>query len=298
MSNVQPAILAALTLVGASLGLTLSASATPETAQPTATEQTSARPEAPVLLVCNACLQASDIGIRMKKGKPAPLTPFSMRTEQNLYGFQVQAKDHRGRPIEAPFPAGFNDVRAFLEWKPEYDGAEFKPSNKLRAQLPVTLIMGGMDRVAQWGLGLRPVIVPVEPTATWDGLVRTGHVCLGSTFEVPTYYFLGPQKLPMAELPGDLGAQPTPDPNGPKVDSSQRAFPATPKQTVCSGELRPLKTFLTEWAVDQVRAARDEARAAYVKEVAQASIKAAVDDWLDANRKDIAARASMLNKQP
>lgn len=233
----------------------------------------------PVLLICNACLQASDIGVRQEQGPVAPLTTTSLRgqEEPGVFAGFVKHYDARGRLLEGLHTAPakvFTAAHAgqpVIEWNPKLKPAQY-------------LTLGELSK-KETKFTLLPAVVQVGQQGSWAPFVHNSHVCLGSTFEVPTFYFLGPGDKPMASVPIKLEGV-----SAPGIDADFRSLPARPSQTVCSGELRPVQKFLTEWALEQVKVARDEATTAYGKEAADAAARKAAIDWLNQHQHELLAR--------
>lgn len=96
--------------------------------------------------------------------------------------------------------------------------------------------------------------------------VQTASVCIGSQFKAPSYYFVAPDKKPMAVVPYAamrLSFTPgiPPAPLGHSVAASAFAMEFPPDgPTLCEGELIPANTFFKDYAEKQIVAALNDFR--------------------------------------
>ncbi len=218
--------------------------------------------------VCNYCIAAKDVTIQRPPGKRTqPLTFTDMRNEPNVPQFRFTN------------PNGSNSLG------PENPGDWFKGRQYIRLVEPEYLLQEIVFKEApartfhMW----LPGIVPVNKVATdglWDKLVRTKHLCLGSRFEVPTYYFVGKDAKPMAYVHDKVQVR----------SDHHRELPGKETQTICEGDLLPVDEVFKEYA----RAQTSQVTTDLTKRLSALDmddlVRKATNDWLKANEDRLAAK--------
>lgn len=237
MNNHVQFVLCAL---GISLGVELaSAQSTMPAAKEAAAAQAAAAPGVTQMVlsnICNYCIAAKDVAIKAEEGKePFPVTRLAFQTGQLGTTAYIAVGVHQRNGTDAGLPpSGFaHQLKSpFIELKPGYFMQNFdykEPGdNHPDARLKI------------------PVIVPASKAQTdglWSKLIRKQHVCLGSRFEVYTYYFLGADNWPMAEVAKQ----------GIPVSKHFRELPSGPTQTICEGELKDVNEVFQGYAEEQTK---------------------------------------------
>jgi hypothetical protein len=185
---------------------------------PRAPEAADNAAETVLRLTCNYCIAASDITIQRTDGTVKRLSRLDMRAGPSFHNVSVWTTDKRSRHMRGSPSTGHDATISgeYIEWKPEYVALHKPYPQKYGVHHGI------------------PVVVPIQASVkSWSDLVRTEHVCVGSRFLVPTFYFIGSSdKLPMQDPP--IGGIP-------RQGAHARELPPTSHQTICDGELLPIK---------------------------------------------------------
>lgn len=239
--------------------------------QPAAPALVLTPPEVLLRLICDYCIAASDISIERKDGTKKPLSRLDLKSGVNFHNVEIWHLNKKSQFMKPPYSDHNPNVAGdYIEWKPEY-AVLFRPQ-PLRA--------GEHNGI--------PVLVPVKDSVkSWRDLIATEHVCLGSRFWVATYYFKGHDGKPLQNPP----VQGTPSQGGHASE-----LPSTPHQTICEGELRPIKTVLATFVEEKTNAAVSDFTKEYSGESLEKKVMREVVAWLNANRASLAAEGAGLAK--
>jgi len=222
--------------------------------------------------ICNYCIAAKDVAIKAEEGKgPFPVTRLALQVGQLGTTAYLAVGVHQRNGTDAgPPPNEFTHQlkSPFIELKPGY----FKQAFDYKAP-------GDNHPDARLKI---PVIVPASKALTdglWTKLIRKQHVCLGSRFEVYTYYFLGADNWPMAEVAKQ----------GIPVSKHFRELPSGPTQTICEGELKDVNEVFQSYAEAQTKKSIEAFNTRLSTLAMEKFVKEATNAWLKDNMTTLTA---------